>query len=239
MGPFGMIMFQPGASDGIEVFDAEEDEMIQAFAAKRADEAFDERLRVRRLRLETQLHEVAGAILLMGLAALGSVLRWLDRRWVIETWLNQRAELSADAPRPVWDVVVPGPVLAVCGFLVIIGCSIVGCYAYYPSPDETLEELNLAKTEALGAALSAEYAHALHWIPICEGWNRRLQVGAYLRRGQLSDYHRMKARVFRDKLELLEHMVEDHDPPDEIRQHIAATSLAFSRLSAAYRNELH
>lgn len=192
----------------------------------------------RRVRLETQLHEVAGAVLLLGLAALGMFLRWLDRRWVIETWLNRQTKPSANASRPVWDVVVPGPVLSLCGFLVIIGCSIVGCYAYYPSPDETLEELNLARTEALGAALSAEYAHALHWIPICESWNRRLQVGTYLRHGRLSDYHRMKARVFRDKLEQLEHMVEDHDRPEEIRQHIAATSRAFGRLAMAFRNEL-
>jgi uncharacterized protein len=157
---------------------------------------------------------------------------------VIETWLNRRVELSTDAARPVWDIVVPGYALAMIGFLVIIGCSIAGCYAYYPSPDETLEELNLAKTEALGAALSGEHAHALHWIPICESWNRRLQVGAFLRHGHLSDYHRMKARVFRDKLELLEHMVEDRDPPEEIRQQIARTSRAFGRLATAFRQEL-
>lgn len=192
----------------------------------------------RRIRLETQPHELAGAAMLACLALLGMGLRWLDQRWVIETWLNQRSEQAADATPPVWDIVVPGPVLAGIGFLVIVGCSIAGCYAYYPSPEESLEELNLAKTEALGSALSGEYPHALHWIPICESWNRRLQVGAYLRHGHLSDYHRMKARVFRDKLELLEHMVEDHDPPEAIRHQVATTTRVFSRLAAAYRQEL-
>ena len=45
----------------------------------------------------------------------------------------------------------------------------------------------------------------------------------------------MKSRVFQDRLELLEHMVEEHDPPDEIRKHVNATSRAFGRLAAAFR----
>jgi len=192
----------------------------------------------RRVKLETQLHEMVGAALLAALTSLGLFLKWLDRRWVIETWLNRRPETSAAATRLKWDIEVPGPVLAVVGLLTIIAGSIVGCFAYYPDPAETLEELKLAQTEALSAALSGKSEHALHWIPICEGWNRRLQVGTYLRRGRLSDYHRMKARVFQDRLELLEHMVEDGDPPDQIRKQVADTSRAFGRLSTAFRDEL-
>lgn len=191
----------------------------------------------RRLKLETELHETVGAALLAALTSLGLFLKWLDRRWVIESWLN-RCPSGATATRLQWDIVVPGPALALVGFLTIIAGSVVGCFAYYPDPAETLEELNLAKTEALSAALGGQHEHALHWIPICEGWNRRLQVGAYLRRGRLSDYHRLKARVFQDQLERLEHMLEDGDPPDQIRKHVAETSRAFSRLSAAFRDEL-
>jgi uncharacterized protein len=187
----------------------------------------------RRVKTETQPHELAGAVVLAFLVFLGLGLRWLDRRWVIEDWLNRPVPEST--PHSAWDIVVPGPVLAGVGFLVILAGSIVGCFAYYPSPDEAIEELGLAKTEALGAALSGDAKHALHWIPICENWNRRLQVGAYLRRGELTDYHRMKARVFADKLELLEHLLEDDAPREEIRRHIAATSRAFGRLSVAFR----
>lgn len=192
----------------------------------------------RRIKLETQLHEMAGAVALAVLISLGLFLKCLDRRWVIESWLNHRQESSAAAGRLRWDVVVPGPVLAVVGLMMIIAGSIVGCFAYYPDPSETLEELSLAKTEALSAALSGKSEHALHWIPICESWNRRLQVGTYLRFWRLSNYHRMKARVFQDRLEDLEHMVQDHDPPEEIRKHVADTSRAFARLSIAYREEL-
>ncbi len=191
----------------------------------------------RRVRLETQPHEIAGAVFLAGLASLGMFLKWLDRRWVIETWLN-RQPVPDQVHKTTWDVTIPGPVLAAFGLLAIFACSIVGCYAYYPDPGETLEELNLAKTEALSGASSRQYEHAMHWIPICESWTNRLQVGAYLRRGSLSDYHRMKAQVFRDQLEILEHQLENRDPPEEIRRQVSATARAFSRLASAYRTEL-
>ncbi|MDB5391025.1 MAG: putative permease [Planctomycetaceae bacterium] len=192
----------------------------------------------RRVRLETQTHEIAGAIFVGGLMGLGLLFKCLDRRWVIESWLNRSLQGSVHLSRRAWDIVVPGPVLAGVGLLSIVAFSIVGCFAYYPAPGETLDELNLAQTEALTAAMTGQREHALHWIPICEGWNRRLQVGTYLRRGRLSEYHRMKARVLGDKLEELEHMIENDDSPDEIRKHIANTSRAYGRLSRAYREEL-
>ncbi len=192
----------------------------------------------RRIRLETQPHEIAGAAMLIVLTSLGLILKWLDRRWVIEDWLNRQPPIAAAATSLKWDIVVPGPVLALFGLLAIVGASIAGCFAYYPDPTETLAELNLAKTEAFSAAMSGKSEQALHWIPICEAWNRRLQVGAYLRRGRLSDYHLMKARLFQDRLEELEHMVTDHDPLDQIRKQVADTSRVYRRLSAAYLEEL-
>ena len=48
----------------------------------------------------------------------------------------------------------------------------------------------------------------------------------------------MKARVFQNRLEELEHMVTDHDPFDEVQKQVAETSRAFGRLSAAFREEL-
>ncbi|QDT56582.1 putative permease [Caulifigura coniformis] len=188
----------------------------------------------RRIRLETQLHEMVGAAMIGVLICLGLGLKRLDRRWRIEDWLNRPAPESA---RGAWDIVVPGPVLAGVGLLTIVAGSIVGCFAYYPPADETLDELNVAKTEALQGALSRNFSHALHWIPICQGWNRRLEVGTFLRKGQVSEYHRMKARIFRDRLEELDHIIENEDDSEVIRRQVAATSMAFGRLSRAFREE--
>ncbi|MDP1797089.1 MAG: permease [Planctomycetaceae bacterium] len=193
---------------------------------------------IRRLRQETQRHEFAGALFLAVTISLGGFLKCLDRRWVIETWLNRPRAVVAGQPVGRWDMNVPGPVLALCGLGVIIAISIVGCFAYYPAPEEALEELKVAKTEALGGLLSRHFEHMGHWIPVCEAWNRRLQVGVYLRHGRLSDYHRMKSRILQNHLELLEHMAEDQAPREDLAREIAATSRAFSRLVVAYREEL-
>lgn len=189
----------------------------------------------RRIRMETQLHEWAGLGMLGILVSSGLFLRRLDRRWVIEDWLNRARPAKAESS---WDIVLPRPVLVGIGVLVLIAGSIVGCYAYYPSANEAIEELKLAKTEALSAAISGEKTHALHWIPVCESWNRRLQVGAYIRSGRLSDYHRMKAVVFRDKLEVLEHLIEDeHTPRERLAKQVAETARAFARLVRAFQQE--
>lgn len=187
---------------------------------------------LQKLKMETQVHEMYGAIAIGVLVICGLGLKVLDRHWVIETWLNKQ-------PEKLLDVVLPGWVLAASGFLVIIAASITGCFVYYPEPNETLSEMGqVATVEAFSAAMAGEKEHALHWIPICEGWTRRLQVGTYMRYWQLSDYHRMKAQVFRDKLELLEHMIEDNDPPEEIRRQTLDARMAFSRMSTAFREEL-
>jgi uncharacterized membrane protein YraQ (UPF0718 family) len=189
----------------------------------------------RRIQLESQSYELVGLAGLLSLVLMGLGLKVLDRYWVIETWLiKQPVQLKPSR----WDVTIPAPVLTGLGVVVIVAFSAVGCLAYYPSPEETLEELVLAKTEAFSAATSGDQGHALHWLPICESWNRRLQVGTYLRYFRLSDYHRMKARILRDRLEELEHLVENGEDPDVIRKQVNATDLAFRRMSNAYRTEL-
>jgi uncharacterized membrane protein YraQ (UPF0718 family) len=188
-----------------------------------------------KLRLDAQFHEVAGLALVGALIALGLGLKLLDRWWVIENWLTRASPQTKPAGR--FDLIVPEWVLGLVAVAAILAGSAVGCFAYYPPPDESLEELGIARTEALQGALSGQKAHALHWIPIAENWNRRLQVGAFLRHGSLSDYHRMKARVFQSHLERLEHMLEDDDPRPEIGKQVAAASRAYSRLRDAYRDE--
>lgn len=187
----------------------------------------------RRVCMETQPHEMVGACLLLSLITMGIGLRWLDRRWNIETWLSKPPNERVGTTR--WDIVVPREVLAGIAFLAIIVGSVAGCFAYYPAPDESLEELKLSNIEVLSAAMRNDPQHALHWIPVSESWLRRLQVGTYLRTRTLSDYQRMKAKVCRDKLELLEHMMEDRNTSDELRKRqVSETSQSFARLRDAF-----
>lgn len=131
---------------------------------------------------------------------------------------SQETAVPYQAGRRRYDVIVPP---ATVGFVMLIGLvafSIVGCFAYYPHPDETLEEIRIARTEALSGANSMNIDHALHWIGVWDDWSRRLEVGVFLRTGTVRPYQRMQGYLLRKKLELLEHELE-HDPlePHEVK----------------------
>ena len=80
---------------------------------------------------------------------------------------------------------------------------------------------------------SGNKKHAEHFIPIWDDWTHRLQVGVFLREGNLTAYRRMKARVFRDRLEFLKHAVEEGDR-DETREYIGLVNRAYGRMRLAY-----
>ncbi len=123
------------------------------------------------------------------------------------------------APRPTLDLVVPRGVVGATMLGCLVALSVVACYAYYPSPQECLEEISLARTECLSAANSGDKDHALFWLPVWEEWSRRMEVGTFLRRGELRRYQSMQGYLIRKKLELLEHELE-HDPyePEEVEK---------------------
>jgi hypothetical protein len=90
----------------------------------------------------------------------------------------------------------------------LVAFSVVACYAYYPEPDEVLEEMRLARVEVLSGATSNDFERVLHWIPVLDEWSRKLEVGYAMRKYQLRPYQQMQAHLLRQKLELLEHAVE-------------------------------
>lgn len=187
---------------------------------------------------DTQPHEWWGMAMLGGLMVIGAFLKLPSMGRLVDAWLVGPAMpdgLAAAHGR--FDLVVPGPVLVAIGIAVIVAASAVGCYTYYPPPTEVLGELSVCNTEAVQPAVSGNGPLALQWIPVCEAWNNRLLVGAYLRYGSVSDYHLAKARLYRDRLELLEHALEDDDDPEEIRAAAMAVSRAAMLLSRAFREE--
>jgi uncharacterized membrane protein YraQ (UPF0718 family) len=190
---------------------------------------------LRKLRRDVQPWEWYSLYGLGGLVAAGVVLRLLDRRGMIEDWLTRLDPRPADVWRRI-DVDVPGPVLGAVALVGLIAFSVVGCYAYYPAPEEVFEEMRIANGEALSASLSGDAAHAKYWLEVSDDWTRKLQVGVYLRDWQLSDYHQMKARLLRDKMEFLEHAVNEGDK-DEVRQLVTSVQQTYSRLRSAYLEE--
>lgn len=187
-----------------------------------------------KLQRDTQPYERTAALMLGGLLLLGLGLRVLDRRLVIEDWLERVPEEQPSAPG--LDIVIPGQVLGGLAMVGLIAASIVGCYAYYPAPEEVLEEMSIVRAEALGGALGGDVSHAKYWIEAYDDWSRKLEVGVYLRDWRLSEYHRWKSRLLREKLELLQHEVENQDM-DDVRRRVAEISRTHQRLRRAYLEE--
>ncbi|MEQ9406540.1 MAG: permease [Fuerstiella sp.] len=185
---------------------------------------------VEKLKRDIQPYEWYSLELLTLLMVAGCVVRLFDRRGRIEVWIAQVTE-PADAGR--MDIIVPPTVLgglALAGLVVFSG---VGCYAYYPPASEVFEEISIAKSEALSAGLSGDANHAEYWIDVYQEWTRKLEVGVFLRTGQLTDYQRWKARLVREHLEMLKHCVEDGER-EEARVWVSKVQRSHNRLRDAF-----
>ena len=120
----------------------------------------------------------------------------------------------------------------------LVAFSLVGCYAYYPPPEEVLQQLRILNTDVVSGAIRGDRKLAEYQLPLMEDWTRRLQVGLYLRTGRVSDYQQVKARVFLNKLELLEHALDD-DSDAEVRICAKDVERAGHRLHAAFADHSH
>jgi hypothetical protein len=96
--------------------------------------------------------------------------------------------------------------LASLGLLLL---SVLGCYVYYPPPGDILEELRIVNTEVVASAGSQDWDTTAYWIPVQRDWTRKLQVSLFLRGHDLTRYQRAKAAALLERLELLEHEIEE------------------------------
>ena len=181
--------------------------------------------------------DLAGRIavfVLAGIAMLGMVfrIRKLDVTDLATEWKDESASMAERG----FDVIVPPSVVGATMLVGLIAMSIVACFAYYPSPEECLEEIALARAECLSAANSGDADHALFWIPVWDEWSRRLEVGTFLRRGEVRRYQSMQGYLIRKKLELLEHELE-HDPlePHEVKAIVNSILASNSRWVQSFR----
>ena len=120
---------------------------------------------------------------------------------------SETVELALDriiAPNVVGGTLIAG----------LIAISVVMCYAFYPSREECLKEITFIRADALSGVTSGDYEHAKFWIPRWDEWSRRMEVGVYLRKGEITPYQRMQGFLLRQKLDLLEHELE-HENKDE------------------------
>ncbi len=148
----------------------------------------------------------------------------------IERWLCQSHASSVASRR--LDFAIPAPALAAIGGIGLVVLSIVSCYVYYPSPQETLDDMRVVRADALSAAASGDKEEAARQIDFYDDLTRRLQVGYYLRNGKLDDFQRAKASVLRGRLEQLKDALEA-DQRERVPTLINQVSNAHQRLRRA------
>ncbi len=154
------------------------------------------------------MYEVVSLAAVAMLVAGGFGLRRLDPEGRIELSLASRPQPDADAPQSVLNAEVPGPVLGGVAIAGLVALSIVGCFIFYPPPEETLEEMRYVRADVWSYAASKDVHNTGRSIQRYDDLTRRLQVGYYLRNFTLSEYQQAKARVLRGRLEQLKDVVE-------------------------------
>ena len=136
-----------------------------------------------------------------------------------------------------FDRIVGPQVVGATLIAALVVLSVVMCYGFYPSPEECMKEIRVMRAEALSASVSADADHAKFWIPRWDQWSRRMEVGAFLRRGHVTPYQRIQGYLLRKKLDLLEHELEhDHDDPTVMRDLVNDVMATDMRWRKAYRD---
>ena len=186
-----------------------------------------------KLRRDILPYEWYSLELLSLLIIAGCVVRLMDRSGRVEAWVAQVPEATEDHRM---DIIVPPAVLGGIALIGLVILSGVGCYAYYPPASEVFEEMQIAKGEALSAGLSGDETHAEYWIDVYQEWTRKLEVGTFLRHGEVSEYQHWKARLVREHLEMLKHAIEDGEKEESLAW-INKVQRSHARLRAAFSVE--
>ncbi len=174
-----------------------------------------------------QQNEIGGTMLLGGMFCVGLFFKILQRSERLDKWLLAKSEGRKK------DIVLPDWVIASVSIVGLLVFSVAGCYIYYPPTVETLEQMQTVNLD-VNEAKFGRWETALRGIEAQAAWSRSLEVGTFIRTGQLSTYHRFKAQILRDRLEHLRHAVEDQDL-EQAKILARQADIAFRRLARAYR----
>ena len=182
----------------------------------------------RRIAEDADMFELVSLGAIGVLFVIGMGLRIFDPKFHLETALAHPAN-----PEPkgnsVLNANVPGAGVGVVTIVGLIVISIVGCFVFFPPPDQTLDDMRVIRAEALSFAASKDVEKAVRNIEIYDDLTRRLQVGYYLRNWEISEYQQAKTKLLRGRLEQLKDILETKQF-DRVREASQAVSNAHRRV---------
>ena len=177
-------------------------------------------------------NEFGGTFLLLGLLVAGLIFGYLERSRNLWQWYCSENKGS----RKIRDVSVPGWVLGSLAVVGLIASSIVGCYLYYPAPDDLFGDLAIVNAECVLAAKNKDWETADKWIRYSDDLSRRLEIGVFLRTGHVEKYQSAKAKIYREKLDILKEMVTDRDG-QSIGKKAIEVHRAYLRMRSAFLDD--
>lgn len=180
------------------------------------------------IRERTPKHEWWGLATLFGVGLVGVVLNLRDRDGRLEAWLERPSEA-----RPRYDLDLPRSVIGGAALTGLVAFSVFGCFVYYPPVEDILTDLQAVNAEVVSSASTKDWDNALLWIPIYDDWTRKLEVSVVLRGGKMTEEQLMKAKLLRDKLEMLEHEVEDREV-DQAKKLADEVRVAYRQLRSTF-----
>jgi uncharacterized protein len=131
---------------------------------------------------------------------LGAALRRIDRDGRLERWLTASPQATT-AGRPKWDVQVPGFVLGLLSLLGLVAFSVVGAFIYYPDRQQCLDDMASVHAEAFVAINTGSAEEAIRQLERWELITRKLQVGEYIRRFELTPEQAQTPDALREAME--------------------------------------
>lgn len=174
-------------------------------------------------------NEAGSTLILFGMILLGATLSIVGRKIDFESWFV-RGVISESR----FDIIVPGWILGVVSVLGLVVASVVGCYLYYPAPDDLLADFFSVHAETVLTSKNEDWEAAEKWIAYSDDLSRRLEVGVFLRAGSLDEFQSTKAKIYREKLDALRESVEARDV-ETVGPNAMIVQEAYRRMSDAFR----
>ncbi len=176
-------------------------------------------------------NEFGGTFILAFLIVVGILFTIGERFIDFEKWFNTKGENANTV-----DAILPGWFLGLMVVLGLIASSVLGCYLYYPPPEDLLSDMVIVNTDAVLCSKNKEWEAAEKWISFADDMSRRLEVGVFLRSGGVSEFKSTKAKIYRDKLDKLKEAVENR-MEDRVEDLAMEVSSAYFGMSRAFKKK--
>jgi len=137
------------------------------------------------------------------------------------------------AETAIWNRPLSARTLTILSLIGLALSAGVAAFVYYPDPDTVFKEMLAVNAEANDAVRSGRIVAAQREIRIWDDLTRKLQVGVFMRTGQLSKLQQRTAEDLREELEVVFDAL-GHGDMEHAREHLPAVQAAYRRCREAY-----